>query len=119
MLGFNAMQEAAQQALQSAQDSYTPYPGCSAGMGLVTSDGSVYRGGVIESCAYNPTINPLQAACITLAAKGRRPFSEVWTSQTLHLGSGEGVCQICVSEASPKDDMFAALHVFPKTGWCK
>ncbi len=74
------MQETASQALLSAQESYTPYTRCPAGMGLVTQDGSVYRGGVIESCAYNPTINPLQAACITLAAKGRGPFSEVQTS---------------------------------------
>lgn len=80
------MQEAAQQALQSAQESYTPYTRCPAGMGLVTPDGSVYRGGVIESCAYNPTINPLQAACITLAAKGKGPFSEVHTfSQTVNV----------------------------------
>ncbi len=74
------MQEAASQALLSAQESYTPYTRCPAGMGLITQDGSVYGGGVIESCAYNPTINPLQAACITLAAKGRGPFSEVQTS---------------------------------------
>ena len=74
------MQEAALQALLSAQESYTPYSKCPAGMGLVTGDGSVYRGGVIESCAYNPTINPLQAACITLAAIGRGPFSEVQAS---------------------------------------
>lgn len=71
------MQGPAQQALQSAQESYTPYTRCPAGMALVTGDSSVYRGGVIESCAYNPTINPLQAACITLAAKGRGAFSQV------------------------------------------
>ena len=57
--------------------SYTPYTRCPAGMALLTKDGSIFNGGAIESCAYNPTINPLQAACITLAAKGKGPFSEV------------------------------------------
>jgi len=71
------VQGLAQQALQSAQESYTPYTRCPAGMALVTGNSSVYRGGVIESCAYNPTINPLQAACITLAAKGKGAFSQV------------------------------------------
>ena len=105
-------QKAAEQALQSAQESYTPYTRsdnslsasilsvisltntawkclmkvltaassttrCPAGMALLAEDGAVYRGGVIESCAYNPTINPLQAAYITLVARGKRPFSEV------------------------------------------
>ena len=45
-------------------------------MALLTDDGSIFSGGAIESCAYNPTINPLQAACILLAAKGITPCSE-------------------------------------------
>ena len=64
------------QALQSARDCYTPYTRCPAGMAVITEAG-IYSGGVIESCAYNPTINPLQAACITMAIQSRGPFTQV------------------------------------------
>ena len=77
LMDCESAQEAAELALQSARDSYTPYTRCPAGMALLTENGSIFNGGAIESCAYNPTINPLQAACITLAAKGKGPFSEV------------------------------------------
>ena len=77
------------QALQSARDCYTPYTRCPAGMALITEAG-IYSGGVIESCAYNPTINPLQAACITMATQSRGPFTQVcslgpyWMQTCLH-----------------------------------
>ncbi|CAK0771087.1 hypothetical protein CVIRNUC_003831 [Coccomyxa viridis] len=82
------LREAAELALQSARDSYTPYTRCPAGMALLTQDGCVFNGGVIESCAYNPTINPLQAACITLAAKGKGPFSEITGAVLVEMQAG-------------------------------
>ena len=72
-------QEAAQEALEAAERSYAPYSGCPAGLALLAGPGGgrAYTGGVLESCAYNPTINPLQAACIVFVAQGQGEFSEV------------------------------------------
>jgi hypothetical protein len=72
-------QEAAQEALAAAQRSYAPYSGCPAGLALLAGAGAgrACAGGVLESCAYNPTINPLQAACIVFVAQGSGDFSEV------------------------------------------
>lgn len=72
-------------------ESYAPYTRCPAGLALVTNSGRVYGGGVIESCAYNPTLNPLQSAYIAFAAAGEANFSQaglcphkpVWTTSII------------------------------------
>ncbi|CAL8468160.1 g7699 [Coccomyxa elongata] len=70
-------QEAVHAAVDAAVQSYAPYSRCPAGLALVTTSGRVYGGGVIESCAYNPTLNPLQSAYIAFAAAGEGEFSQV------------------------------------------
>ena len=54
------------------------------------SGGGVYGGSLIESCAYNPTLNPLQAACIVWVAQGQGDFSEV-----RKLPYNIALCQAC------------------------
>ena len=74
--GAVSLQGAVETAVNAAVDSYAPYSRCPAGMALVTNSGHVYGGGVIESCAYNPTLNPLQSAYIAFAAAGEADFSQ-------------------------------------------
>lgn len=56
--------EAAQLALQEAQESYCPYSNCPAGVALITEDGEVYGGGYMESCAYNPSMQVCCFLCL-------------------------------------------------------
>jgi len=58
------------QALNAANCSYCPYTHCPSGVALLAKDGAIYCGGCIESCAYNPSISPLQVAVIALIIKG-------------------------------------------------
>ena len=39
-------------------------------------DGKVYTGGVIESCAYNPTMGPLHTALVTATALGLESWDQ-------------------------------------------
>jgi cytidine deaminase len=74
---FHILQEAVAAAVNAAVNSYAPYSRCPAGLALVTNSGRVYGGGVIESCAYNPTLNPMQSAYIAFAAAGEADFAQV------------------------------------------
>jgi cytidine deaminase len=49
-------------ALDAANGCYAPYSESYAGIALCDADGRVYPGGSIESCAYNPTMAPLQVS---------------------------------------------------------
>ncbi len=49
---------------------HTPYGRCPAAIVLRLHDGRLVGGATIESVAFNPTIGPLQAAAIELAAHG-------------------------------------------------
>jgi len=69
------VQEMVAAAVNAARDSYVPYSGCPAGLALVTHSGRVYSGGVIESCAYNPSLTPLQSACIAFVAAGEPDYA--------------------------------------------
>lgn len=73
---FHILQEAIAAAVNAAVNSYAPYSRCPAGLALVTNSGRVYVGGVIESCAYNPTLNPMQSAYIAFAAAGEADFAQ-------------------------------------------
>ena len=64
-----AYQEAAASALQCANESYSPYTRCPAGVAILTDMG-VYCGGIVENAAHNPTLQPLQAAFIDARFKG-------------------------------------------------
>ncbi|EIE20643.1 cytidine deaminase-like protein [Coccomyxa subellipsoidea C-169] len=77
--------EAAEAAVKAAMESYAPYTRCPAGLALVTNSGRIYGGGVIESCAYNPTLNPLQSAYIAFAAAGEASFFQVCAAVLVEL----------------------------------
>ena len=63
-------------ALRVAQGSHAPYSGGRAGVALRSRGGVVATGGVIESCAFNPTLGPLQSAFIAMRRSGV-PWSDV------------------------------------------
>ncbi len=57
-------------ALAAATAAYAPYSGTFAGVGLRTTDGSVYEGRYAENAAFNPSLSPLQGALIALTLAG-------------------------------------------------
>jgi cytidine deaminase len=75
--------KAAQLALQEAQESYCPYSNCPAGIALITTNGEVFGGGYMESCAYNPS---MQVCCyclnlvLLLSASIKCLLSPMWCS---------------------------------------
>lgn len=58
-----------QQALEAANNSYSPYTKSLSGIALQTPAG-IYVGSYAENCAYNPSLSPLQAAFISLHLSG-------------------------------------------------
>lgn len=73
-----AYQEAAACALKSADESYTPYTRCPAGVAII-SDRGVHSGGIVENAAHNPTLQPLQAALINARFEGLTEYHRVRT----------------------------------------
>ena len=54
----------------TARHGHAPYSKCPGAVVLVLNDGNTVAGAAIESVAFNPTMGPLQAALIDLAAHG-------------------------------------------------
>ena len=71
-----AYQEAAALALKSADESYSPYTRCPAGVAII-SDKGVHSGGIVENAAHNPTLQPLQAAFINARFEGLTEYNTV------------------------------------------
>lgn len=61
---------------QAAETSHAPYTGNHAACGLVLSDGTLVLGRVAENAAFNPTMQPLQAALLSLRWR-RLPVSAI------------------------------------------
>lgn len=75
---------AAQAAADSAAASYAPYSNSPAGVGLVTRDGTVYRGPYVENAAFNPSLAPLLAA-MTLLMLDRQTGADVVEAALVRL----------------------------------
>ena len=58
-------------ALQSANISYSPYSNSYSGVAIRMDDGSIYSGFYIENAAYNPSMQPINAAIIRLVSEGK------------------------------------------------
>ena len=58
------------QALIAAQRSHTPYTSSPAGVALQLTNGAVVVGSYIESVAFNPSLDPVRAACAAAQAQG-------------------------------------------------
>ena len=68
-----------------------PYSQCPSAVSIITKEGDVFSGGVIENCAYNPTLAPFQSAIISAIACGKLPsYTEVLTHYS-SLGDGDVV----------------------------
>ena len=58
-------------AIEAALLSYAPYSRCRSGVAIQLKTGEIYQGSSLENAAYNPSVQPLQAALITLIADQR------------------------------------------------
>jgi cytidine deaminase len=57
-------------ALEALQASYAPYTQCHAGVAIATAEDLILSGSMLESAAFNPTVNPFQVAYAHLLASG-------------------------------------------------
>lgn len=64
------LQDIGQEALRAANRAYAPYSKCPAGVALRLRDGRLFGGFLIESCAFNPSLSPLQTAVVHAISKG-------------------------------------------------
>jgi cytidine deaminase len=55
-----------QKALEAANKSYSVHTKTPAGVAIELKDGRVYAGSVLDNAAYNPSLNPMQAAIMNL-----------------------------------------------------
>jgi cytidine deaminase len=62
--------EVATKLESTGRRAYAPYSKCPSAVVLALKDGGLIAGATIESVAYNPTVGPLQAALVDLAAHG-------------------------------------------------
>lgn len=62
--------------LEVGQRSHSPYSQCPGAVVLTLVDGNVVSGIAMESVAFNPTIQPIQAAMVNLLAHGYR-YSDI------------------------------------------
>jgi cytidine deaminase len=60
-------------ALVSANRSYAPYSACPSGVALQLSSGKIVQGSYWESCAFNPSISPVQAGIVSVISAGASP----------------------------------------------
>jgi len=60
-------------ALESANRSYAPYSACPSGVALQLSSGEIVQGSYWESCAFNPSISPVQAGIVSVISAGASP----------------------------------------------
>jgi len=70
---FDAEPKLEKAALEAACKSYAPYSSSPSGAAISTKRGNVYSGAYIESCAFNPSLPPLQAALVGLIQAGEMP----------------------------------------------
>eukprot|EP00798_Chlamydomonas_sp_ICE-L_P025977 gene25977-11663_t len=94
-------ERAAEEALDEAKKSYSPYSRCPSGVAIITHAGDVHSGGYIESAAYNPSLSPFHAAVIAAFVGGMNDFDDVQSKENLFV-SGP-------SEALGADDTDKAL----------
>ena len=77
----------------------------------------IFAGGVIESCAYNPTINPLQAACIAYVAAGQGSYTQVGiVPPPCHVSSTR--VQVCEEMLVVGQVVYPACHSTPGPAPC-
>lgn len=55
-------------AMRAAFSSYAPYSDSPSGVAIRTRQGKIYTGCYLENAAFNPSLSPLQAALVSLAA---------------------------------------------------
>ncbi len=60
-------------AEQALQEGYGPYSRCAAGIALQLTSGDIVAGWYAENAAFNPTLEPLQSALISLRLLGSDP----------------------------------------------
>ena len=104
---------AAEEALREAQQSYSPYSRCPAGVAIITGDEQVYSGGYIESAAYNPSMPPLQTAIIDAVIDGMPCYTEVRQVVLVELRGGpvqhENTTRVMLEQIAPEAELIV-LH---------
>jgi cytidine deaminase len=108
-------------ALAAANRSYAPYTSeahpnagkaCYAGVALKTADGSIFSGSYGENAAYNPAIQPMEAALIQMNLCGRytHPITEAVLVQARMAGQ-RGPNPLCDQERASRNVLATVTDV--------
>ena len=68
---------AVRELLSCAQESYAPYTRCPSAVALISKSGHVFCGSYLESAAYNPGLQPMQAALVSLVMAGVQSYTDI------------------------------------------
>ena len=69
--------ELIRKAIEAMNAAYTPYSGFRVGAALLTEDGRIYQGCIIENAAYTPTVCAERTAFFKAVSEGERRFSAI------------------------------------------
>ncbi|KAL4320132.1 hypothetical protein GQ457_18G012720 [Hibiscus cannabinus] len=93
-------------ALDAANMSYAPYSGCPSGVALVDVEGKIYKGSYMESAAYNPSVQPVQAAIVAYMARGGGGYERIVGAVLVEKAEGvikqEDAARLILQCISPK-----------------
>ncbi|KAK8559044.1 hypothetical protein V6N12_042332 [Hibiscus sabdariffa] len=93
-------------ALDAANMSYAPYSGCPSGVALVDVEGKIYKGSYMESSAYNPSVQPVQAAIMAYIARGGGGYERIVGAVLVEKAEGvikqEHAARLLLQCISPK-----------------
>ncbi len=83
-----------QQAIEAANNSYSPYSGFKVGAALLCDDGSVFLGTNVENASYSATNCAERVALQTAVANGKRGFKAIAIAGGKNK-IGESLCPPC------------------------
>nr|DAD44648.1 TPA_asm: hypothetical protein HUJ06_002878 [Nelumbo nucifera] len=92
--------------LEAANKSYTPYSGCPSGVALMDTEQKVYKGSYVESAAYNPSLEPVQAVLVAYVVAGGDGGGGY---EKIVAGALEGIARLLLQSVLPQCD-FVVFH---------
>lgn len=77
MINKDMIEKLIEAAINTRQNSYSPYSNYQVGAALLTEDGNIYTGCNIENAAYSPTNCAERTAFFKAVSEGKQQFSAI------------------------------------------
>ena len=97
-------------AIESQENSYSPYSNFKVGSALLTKSGKIFKGCNVENAAYGPSNCAERTAIFSAVANGERDFEKI----AIICGNGDefgapcGVCRQVIYEFNPEMEVILA-----------